>query len=308
MLATSATALPLGDEWTYEVKWDGYRMLAMKDGARVRLLSRNLKDLTAAYPSVARAVSTLRASTALVDGELVALDESGRPMFQALHHQTAASKPGALVYYAFDLLHREGEDLLRTPLDARRAALAAIVEGTAVLQSDPLPGTADRIAETIRSFGLEGVVAKKRRSLYEPGKRTRAWIKVKFNRRQDFVVGGYKPIGRSFDSLVVGYYDGPRLHFAGRVRAGLTPHLRAEIWPVLAQHRSTKCPFVNLPSVSGGHWGEGVTAEDMTKLRWVEPRLVVEVSFVEWTRDGNLRHSELIGVREDVRPREVRRE
>ena len=308
MLATSAPTLPVGTDWTYEVKWDGYRVLALKDGDRVRLLSRNLKDLTSAYPSVASSLSRVRASSALVDGELVALDREGRPTFQALHHQTATAPGGALVYYAFDLLHRDGKDLLKTPLDARREALAEIVHGTRVLRSDPLPGTPEQIAETIRRFGLEGVVAKKRRSLYEPGKRTRSWIKVKFNRRQDFVVGGYKPSGRSFDSLVVGYYDGPRLYFAGRVRAGLTPHVRAEIWPVLAPHRRTTCPFVNLPSAGGGHWGEGVTKEDMTKLRWVEPRLVVEVSFVEWTRDNNLRHSQFLGVRNDVEPSEVRRE
>ena len=298
----------MGAAWTYEVKWDGYRVLALKDGDRVRLLSRNLKDLTAAYPSVAKAVSRVRAATAIVDGELVALDEHGRPAFQALHHQTAGRTPGAIVYYAFDLLHRDGQNLCGVPLHARRAALAEVVEGSPVLQSVPLPGTADHIAETVRSFGLEGVVAKKEGSLYEPGKRTPAWVKVKFNRRQEFVVGGFKPSGRSFESLVVGYYDGPRLCFAARVRAGLTPHARAEIFPILAREKIAACPFANLPSASAGHWGEGVTDADMAKLRWVNPRLVVEVSFVEWTRDGNLRHSEFVGTRADKDAREVRRE
>jgi bifunctional non-homologous end joining protein LigD len=308
MLASSARTLPRGAEWTYEVKWDGYRVIAVKDGSRVRIVSRNLKDLTRVYPSIATAVSHVRASSALIDGELVALDETGRPTFQALHHQTAGRAPGALVYYAFDLLHHDGKDLLGTPLESRRAMLADVVEGTPVLQSVPLPGTADQIAETIRRFGLEGIVAKKRRSLYAPGKRTTAWVKVKFNRRQDFVVGGFKPGGRSFESLVVGYYDGPHLYFAGRVRAGLTPHARAEIFPAIARDRISACPFVNLPSAGGGHWSEGVTEADMTKLRWVKPRLVVEVSFVEWTRDGNLRHSEFVGVRPDIAAREVRRE
>jgi bifunctional non-homologous end joining protein LigD len=308
MLASSARTLPLGSEWTYEVKWDGYRVLAMKDGQRVKLVSRNLKDLTAAYPSVAKGVSAVHATSALIDGELVALDEHGRPAFQALHHQTAGKTPGALVYYAFDLLHRDGRDLLSTPLDARRAALADVIRGSTVLLSDPLPGTADEIADTIRSFGLEGVVAKKRHSLYEPGKRTNAWVKVKFNRRQDFVVGGFKPSGRSFESLVVGYYQGRRLYFAGRVRAGLTAHARAEIFPKIAGDQTRVCPFVNLPSTSGGHWGEGITEADMAKLRWVKPRLVVEVSFVEWTRDGNLRHSEFVAVRNDVNAGDVKRE
>src|SRR3954468_18768992 len=164
MLATSAATLPVGDEWTYEVKWDGYRSLALKNGPRVTLLSRNLKDVTAQYPSVARGVGQLHADTALVDGEIVAIDEHGKPSFQALHHQSAHT----LVYYAFDLLHVDGRDLLKHPLEERRSALAAALIGTHVFNSDPLPGTPDRIEQAVRDLQLEGVVAKKRRSVYEP--------------------------------------------------------------------------------------------------------------------------------------------
>jgi bifunctional non-homologous end joining protein LigD len=145
-------------------------------------------------------------------------------------------------------------------------------------------------------------------SIYEPGRRSPAWIKVKFNRRQQFVVGGFKPNATSFESLLVGYYEGRKLYFAGKVRAGLTAHTRAEVFQRIAPGQIPRCPFVNLPSGKTSHWGEGITEEDMAQLRWVKPRLVVEVSFVEWTRDGLLRHSEFVGIREDKNPSGVRRE
>jgi bifunctional non-homologous end joining protein LigD len=304
MLATSADKMPVGHEWTYEVKWDGYRTLALKNGQRVTLLSRNLRDATAQYASVARSVMRLRAETALIDGEIVALDENGHPSFQALHHQSAHT----IVYYAFDLLHLNGRDLTRVPLDERRAGLRTLLAHDDVLHSEPLPGTPEEIEKAIRGLQLEGVVAKRRRSLYESGKRSTSWVKVKFNRRQEFVIGGFKPNATSFESLLVGYYEGSKLFFAGRVRAGLTAHARAEIFPVIGSNLTSRCPFVNLPSSRTGHWGEGVTEEDMAKLRWIKPSVVVEISFVEWTRDSILRHSEFVGVRDDKKPRDVRRE
>ena len=304
MLATSAEKLPVGKEWTYEVKWDGYRTLALKEGSRVTLLSRNLKNATAQYPTVARSVAQLGAEAALLDGEIVAVDEHGRPSFQALHHQSAHS----IVYYAFDVLHINGRDLIKTPLDERRAIMPSLLKGTRVLRSEPLPGTPDQIEAAVRRLQLEGVVAKRHLSTYEPGRRSPSWVKVKFNRRQEFVIGGFKPNATNLESLVVGYYEGRKFLFAGRVRAGLTPHNRAEIFRGIAADHISRCPFVNLPTSKTGHWGEGVTAEDMTKLHWVRPRVVVEVSFVEWTRDGVLRHSEFVGVREDKKPSDVHRE
>src|SRR5688572_17552199 len=266
MLATSASKLPRGDEWTYEVKWDGYRTLAWKHGTRVKLLSRNLKDATAVYPSVARAIGQLGADAALLDGEIVAVDEAGRPSFQALHHQAAH----AIVYYAFDLLHLNGRDLTRLPLDERRAALGPVIEHTHVLRSDPLPGTPEQIEAAVRGLQLEGIVAKRRRSKYEPGRRSPSWVKVKFNRRQEFVIGGFKPNADSFESVLVGYYDGRRLLYASKVRAGLTPHARAEILRRITPDLVTLCPFANLPIERSGHWGEGITAEDMATLKWVK--------------------------------------
>jgi bifunctional non-homologous end joining protein LigD len=216
MLAISSAALPRGEEWTYEVKWDGYRTLVIKQGARVKLLSRNLKDATALYPSVARAVAQVHADVVLLDGEIVALDQHGRPSFQALHHQSAK----AIMYYAFDLLHLDGRDLFRVPLDERRAALASVLDGTPVLRSDALPGTPEQIDAAVRRLGLEGVIAKRRRSLYEPSRRSPSWVKVKFNRRQEFVVGGFKPNPTNCESLLVGYYKGRKLYFAGKSAQG----------------------------------------------------------------------------------------
>jgi bifunctional non-homologous end joining protein LigD len=304
MLATSADALPRGDGWSYEVKWDGYRTLILKNGARVQLLSRNLKDATRQYPNVARAALDLDARSVLLDGEVVALDAEGRPSFQALHHQSARS----LVYYAFDLLHVDGRDLMGAPLDQRRTLLAPLVSPTPLLHSEPLPGRVEEIERAVRGLGLEGVVAKRRDSIYEPGRRSRSWLKVKFNRRQEFVVGGLKPNATSFESLLIGYYDDDdKLRYAGKVRAGLTPPVRTQLFARLRRMEIDRCPFVDLPNSRTSHWGEGIGAQEMATLRWVRPELVVEVSFVEWTRDEHLRHAEFVATREDKSPSEVGR-
>jgi bifunctional non-homologous end joining protein LigD len=304
MLATLSAHAPRGEEWTYEAKFDGYRMIAVKDGRKVTLFSRNGKDMTKTYPSVAAAVASIATTTVMLDGEVIALDEQGQPSFQALHHQSTV----VTVYYAFDVLHIDGRDLIQTPLDDRRSELARVLHNSSVFRSEALPGSPEQIERAVRALKLEGIVAKRRRSFYEAGKRSKSWIKVKFDRRQEFVVGGFKPTTTGFDSLVVGYYQSARLHFAGRVRAGFTAHDRGEIYRLIAPHEVTRCSFVDLPSTRTGHWGEGVTAEDMSKLRWVKPIVVVEVSFVEWTREGALRHSRFVGLRSDKRPRDVRRE
>jgi len=306
MMATRANALPSGAEWSYEVKWDGYRAQAVKNGSAVSLASRNLKDITRQFPSVAGAVSRVRAASALLDGEIVALDAHGRPSFQALHHWSVEGL--SLVYYAFDLLHLNGRDLTRVPLDERRAALRDVVGDSGVLLSDSLPGEPSQIADAVRALGLEGVVAKKRRSTYTAGRRSEAWIKVRFAQHQELVVGGYKPGPAGFDSLLVGYYEGAKLLCAGKVRNGFTPVVRAQLFEALRALGTARCPFANLPTSRSSHWGEGITAEEMTALRWVKPKLVAEVSFAEWTRDGSLRHAAFVALRDDKSPRKVIRE
>jgi bifunctional non-homologous end joining protein LigD len=306
MMATPAATLPSGPDWSYEVKWDGYRAQIVKHGGSVSLASRNLKNITRQYPEIAGAAARLRAKSAVVDGEIVALDRDGRPSFQALHH---ASLEGlSLVYYAFDLLHLDGRDLTRAPLDDRRALLRDVVAGSGLLLSEPLPGTPDQIATAVSELGLEGVVAKRKRSAYAAGRRSDAWVKVRFAKHQEFVIGGYKPSATNFDSLLVGYYDAGKLVCAGKVRSGLTPHSRAEVFEKIRGLETPRCPFVNLPSTRSGHWGEGITADEMLLLRWVKPSRVAEVSFAEWTRDGSLRHASFLGLRDDKRAKEVRRE
>lgn len=306
MMATRGAALPRGAEWSYEVKWDGYRAQAVKNGSTVLLASRNLKNITRQYPDVARAAARVAAASAVLDGEIVALDAEGRPSFQALHHSSFEGL--TLVFYAFDLLHVDGRDLTKKPLDDRRAALRAVVDTSGVLLSEPLPGTPDQIADVVRGLGLEGIVAKRRRSAYMPGRRSDAWVKVRFAMHQELVVGGYKPAAAGFDSLIVGYYAGAKLLCAGKVRNGFTPATRADLSARLTAMHTVKCPFANLPSVRSGHWGEGIGAEEMTTLRWLKPRLVVDVSFAEWTRDGSLRHAAFAGLRDDKPAREVVRE
>jgi bifunctional non-homologous end joining protein LigD len=306
MMATPAATLPVGPDWSYEVKWDGYRAQAVKDGSVVSLASRNLKNVTRQYPAIAEAAARVRAKTAVLDGEIVALDAEGRPSFQALHHFTLAGL--SIVYYAFDLLHLDGRDLTRVPLDERRAALREVVGGSGVLLSDSLPGTPDQIAAAVRGLGLEGVVAKRRRSAYAPGRRSDAWVKVRFAKRQEFVIGGYKPNATNFDSLLVGHYEKQKLMCAGKVRSGFTPLLRAQVFEAMRGLQATRCPFANLPSSRSSHWGEGITAEEMKVLTWVKPLRVADVSFAEWTRDGSLRHAAFIGLRDDKSAKDVGRE
>ena len=303
MMAVSAATLPGGAEWSYEVKWDGYRAQAVKNGTAVSLASRNLKNITRRFPDVARAAALVRATSAVLDGEIVALDADSRPSFQALHH--AATEGLSVVYYAFDLLHLNGRDLTRTPLDDRRAALRQVVEGSGVLLSEPLPGTPLQIADAVRGLGLEGIVAKRRRSTYAAGRRSHAWVKVRFAKHQELVIGGFKPNAANFDSLLVGFYEGKKLLCAGKVRSGFTPHLRAQVFERIRGLQSARCPFANLPSTRSGHWGEGITAEEMHALRWVKPLQVAEVSFAEWTRDGSLRHAAFLTLRDDKAAKDV---
>jgi bifunctional non-homologous end joining protein LigD len=306
MSAMLASTLPVGSAWSYEVKWDGYRALLVSEHGRARLISRNLKDLSRGYPHLVAAAPRLTREPLILDGEIVALDEHGRPSFQALQHSSV--QHAAVVFYVFDLLHLGGDDYRGKPLRERRQALEQLPFAAPILRSEPLNGTAAEIERVIREVGLEGVVAKRLDSLYESGRRSRAWIKVKFSRRQEFVVGGYKPAGSTFDSILVGFYEKRRLLYAGKVRAGFTPALRAEVFSRIRAHRLATCPFANLPNSTGkSHWGEGITAEEMRLLTWVEPRLVVEIAFTEWTAGSNLRHASFEGVRDDKPPRAVRR-
>jgi bifunctional non-homologous end joining protein LigD len=307
MAAEVVVRLPEGDDWMYEVKFDGYRAEIIKNGDSVQLRSRNNKDLTPVYPAVRDAGLGLRARSAVVDGEVVAIDANGRPSFQALQHRGA--HPGhTVVFFAFDLLYFDGENLQQRPLKERRSLLDGIVDGSSVLLSEPLRGSAARVTAAVRSLGLEGVIAKKWASRYDAGQRSGAWLKLKLDRQQEFVVGGYRPGPGGVDALLVGYFEGRALHFAGKVRAGFTPHLRREVFAALEPLQTRACPFVDLPNSKSSHWGGGVTAEQMKDMRWLKLKLVAQIRFVEWTADGHLRHAAFLGLRTDKPPRGIRRE
>jgi bifunctional non-homologous end joining protein LigD len=309
MAAQPVSVLPEGAAWLYEPKLDGYRALLFKDGTRIRILSRNAKDLTPMYPGVAAAALRLNAAQVVADGEIVALAEDGRPSFQALQHR--ASHPRHLIlFYAFDALYLNGRSLMGEPLVKRRAQLPEIIgQNPTIRLSHDLPGSAAAIVRALRAAGIEGVVAKRRDSTYQPGERSSDWVKLKLEQQQELVIGGYRPQGSaSLDALLVGYHQGRKLQFAGKVRAGFTPHIRREVLGRLKSLATGTCPFANLPDASPGRWGGGITAEQMREMQWTRPELVAQIRFTEWTADNRLRHAAFLGLRLDKAAREVRRE
>jgi len=307
MSAKVVDTLPEGDRWVYEVKWDGYRALILKEGRKVQIRSRNNKDLTSTYANVRAAAEQLQAESAVIDGEVVALDPTGRPSFQALQHRKA-HPDHIVVYYAFDLLQLNGEDLTRLPLEQRRDQLERLLKGSGLLISQSLQGSAAHIVEAVSRLGLEGVVAKRKDSRYDAAQRPGAWLKLKLDRQQEFVVGGYRPGTHGVEALLVGVYDGRSLTFVGNVHGGLIPRTRRDLYELLEPLHSTKCPFRNLPTLKKGRWGSGVTPDEMNEMQWVTPRLVVQIRFAEWTADGYLRHPAFMGIRRDKAASTVRRE
>jgi bifunctional non-homologous end joining protein LigD len=306
MQAKLVAELPGAAGWLYELKLDGYRALAVKDGDRVRLLSRRNNDLTAEYPQLRAAIARLQAARVVLDGEIVALDEEGRPSFEALQHR--AREGTVVVYFAFDVLHLEGQDTFAMPLQDRKALLPGIVGESGVQISETLEADGRAVVNAVRSMGLEGVIAKRRQSRYEPGLRSGAWVKFKVERQQEFVIGGYRPGSLGVDALLIGYHVDGKLRFAAKVRAGLTPHVRRQLVGTLKPLHASDCPFVDLPSSRSSRWGGGVTAEQMREMQWVRPSLVAQVRFVEWTSDGHLRHAAFMGLRDDKPARSVVRE
>jgi DNA ligase D-like protein (predicted ligase) len=307
MAARIVDKLPEGSDWMYEVKFDGYRALLLKNNDRVWIRSRNDKDLTATYPSVAAAGRRLNADQAVLDGEIVAVDADGHPSFQALQHRSAHPRH-IIVFYAFDLLHLSGQDLTGRTLDERREQLPGVLNDSGVLLSIELLGTSQQVIAAVRDLGLEGVIAKRRRSPYTPGDRNTAWVKLKLDRQQEFVVGGFRPGPHGIDALLVGCYEGTRLLFAGKVRAGFTPHVRREVFARVKPLSTNRCPFADLPHSRPSHWGGGVTAEQMHEMQWIAPKLVAQVRFVEWTAEGHLRHASFLGLRDDKTATRIRRE
>jgi len=307
MQCLAVKKLPEGGAWEYELKLDGYRALAVKQDGRVTLFSRNRKRFNGRFPAIAAAFARLPDDT-IIDGEIVAMDESGRPSFSRL--QNFSANASAITFYAFDMPMWNGEDLRTQPLDKRRELLRtkAMPKMPAIRFSESFAADADKMISAVRSQGLEGIVAKRRDSLYEPGRRNGAWVKMRIGGGQEFVIGGYTPSPKNFDAVLVGYFERNKLMFAARVRNGFVPALRAGVFRKFKGLEIRKCPFANLPESSKGRWGEGLTAADMEKCVWLKPKLVVAIEYAEWTPASHLRHSRFVALRDDKDPRKVTRE
>jgi bifunctional non-homologous end joining protein LigD len=302
MLATLAEDVPRGAGWTFEVKWDGYRAIATESGGDVTLTSRNGNDLTARFQNVAKEIpKAVKTPDCVLDGEVCALDESGRSSFSAMQ-QGKAGTP--IVYYVFDVLEIEGEPVIDLPLVERRKLLEGLLDRrnkTVRLSETFDDGQA--LLEAAKQQRLEGIMAKRLDSRYLPGRRTRDSLKIKTHSEQEFVVAGYtKGTGRrasSFGSLVLGYYVSNELVYAGNVGTGFNSKEIEKLLDTLRPLRRDTSPFREVPKMPK------VRKSDVI---WVEPKLVVEVEFAEWTHDGRLRAPSYKGLREDKSAEEVRRE
>jgi bifunctional non-homologous end joining protein LigD len=308
MLLLRTDALPGGDQWQYELKLDGYRAIAFKRHGVVHLRSRNDHDFNARYPAVVAALAKLP-DDSVIDGEIVAFDQDGRPSFTTLQNYGSSSAP--VVYFVFDVMVLAGRDVRREPLEKRRRLLEKRVLPKLpepVRYSAPLDAHLPVLIQSVKAHGLEGLVAKRRRSVYESGLRSGAWMKMRVNRGQEFVIGGYTRGAHPFDALVFGYYDGDQLIYVARTRNGFTPAARAQLSRRMKSLEIDHCPFVNLPEARSGRWGQGLTQAKMADVQWLKPVLVGQFEFLEWTSDNHLRHSKYVGLREDRQARDVRRE
>ena len=304
---------PAAGDWIYELKFDGIRLIAVRSGKKVSLLSRNKNELTGRFPEIVEAVKSLPARECVIDGEVVALDEEGRSSFQLLQAREMEGRKSPVYFYAFDLLQLDGKNLIGLPLEARKNVLEKLCAdaGDPIRYSGVIGGDAKALLDEVKHRGLEGIVGKQRTSVYEPGRRSGAWIKLKCANKQEFVIGGYTPPQGSrkhFGAILVGYYENKRLVFAGKVGTGFTTEWLLVLRKKFRAEERSDCPFVDLPSKQNGEWVQGITPGEMRKFTWVNPELVCQIKFAEWTRDLKLRQPVFVGLREDKDPREVVRE
>ena len=246
LLRTDALPNDAGD-WEYQLKLDGYRAIAFKTRGRVHLRSRNDNDFSIRYPAIVQGFAKLPDET-VIDGEVIALDEDGRPSFSVLQNYGSSKAP--VVYFVFDLMMLAGQNVMNQPLTERRQLLERKVLSRLtdpVRYAGPLAATLPVLIESVKTQGLEGLVAKRLDSRYESGLRTGAWQKMRINRGQEFVVGGYTVGANTFDALIFGYYDGDRLMYAGRTRNGFTPIVRQQVFKKFRGLAIKECPFANLP-------------------------------------------------------------
>jgi DNA ligase D-like protein (predicted ligase) len=307
MECLAVSKLPDGPQWIYEIKLDGYRAEAVKSGGALTLYSRRRKSFNRQFPLIVEALDDLPQDT-VIDGEVVAINRSGRPDFSLL--QNFRSEASRIHYFVFDLLVYENRDLTRLPLIERRELMRALLKfrSPRIRVSDYFEASAADMLKAVRHQGLEGIIGKQKDSLYESAKRSGAWIKYRVNRGQELVIGGFVPGARGLDSIIVGYYLGGALIYVARVRNGFVQASRRQLFDKLRTLVIPERPFVNLPETHGSRWSEGLNAEDMKKCVWVRPNLVAQIEFLEWTESDHLRHSKFVGLREDKDPRRVVKE
>lgn len=295
-LATLVAGVPEGDDWLFEMKYDGYRCLAALSGGSVRLYTRTGQDWTDKFNALAAPLSGLTKGTALIDGEICAFDKRGRTDFSTL--KTALSNGGALVYFAFDLLEADGTDLTRLPLVERKARLEALFgdidKSSPVQFSSHVGGNGQKVLDAVCAAGHEGIIAKKGDAPYR-SERTRSWLKVKCAKRQEFVIAGWSPSTRknTFASLLVGTWEDGKLVYRGRVGTGFTNEEADALQAALKARARKTNPFVNVPRPVSRN------------ARWVAPELVAEIGYTEFTPDGILRHPSFLGLREDKPAKDI---
>ncbi len=300
------STVPEGPEWTYELKLDGYRLGWSVPGSETTLYSRRENVLNAKFPYIASALHRVPQGT-VIDGELVALGPDGKPNFNMLQNFRSAEEH--IIYYAFDILVLRDRDLTMLPLAERRNILRSVITpADHVALSEVSDQTATEMLKFVRSHGLEGIVAKRTDSIYQPGLQDRPVIETSCQSWAGVRDWRLRPGTHGFDSLVIGFYRGRDLYYAARVRAGFVPATRREVFEQIKHLKTEKCPFVNLPEKQAGRWGQGLTAEKMKECVWLKPEAVANFEFLEWTGADHLRHTKFTGMRDDKDPRKVGRE
>jgi bifunctional non-homologous end joining protein LigD len=297
MLATQEEHVPHGDGWTFEVKFDGYRAIAYIRAGECKLVSRNGNDLTGRFGDVAKAlVKAVRSPNAVIDGEVARIDTAGRTSFSELQQGS-----GQLVYYAFDLLELDGKPLIDLPLRERKERLTELIDvrtGSVAVSEGFDDG--DALFQVAREQQFEGIVAKRLDSTYKPGRRTRDWLKLKTENTDEFLIAGYtRGTGRraaSFGALVLGVRDGNELRYVGNVGTGFDDAEIRRLLKLMKPLERDTTPFPEVPKMPRIRKGD---------VQWVEPRLIAQVRYGEWTHDGHLRHPAYLGLRDDKEPDEV---
>jgi bifunctional non-homologous end joining protein LigD len=312
MKARLVDSPPVGN-WGYELKFDGFRVCAVKNGSKINLVSRNGNELGNRFPDVVKALKDFPPDDCVLDGEVVALDDEGRSSFQLLQGLEMEGHNAPIVFYVFDVMQLNGRSLMELPLTARKEVLAKICDGVGdpIRYSGEIGGDATKLLKEVQRRGLEGLIGKLRDSVYEAGRRSGTWIKLKCVNEQEFVIGGFTPpqgARQHFGAVLVGYFEGKKFLFAGKVGTGFNTKSLAALHKNLKGEKRGDCPFADLPSKQGGRWVQGITPSMMRKIEWVNPVFVCQVKFAEWTRDAKLRQPVFLGLREDKKPQKVVRE